>query len=1001
MPPTITADKPPSPTATTTEKDIGPLPEYTKWPAAAVITPVAIEVDKPKKSDDDDKSSVIPCKLWFFFFPPPLNIKGNLPPWPRFTVGNDHIPTFPSQPEPTKCETQTASVCSTTTSFVVSTTDGAPRTVSTQVGSSTCAEVKGCMVTGSDHEATTQRTAACQMATVTDMTISCSGTGTSDCFTQTAAPKTGCSESVSASTTTISCRAASPTNPAKRQAGDQGAGDACAEVREWLVWPKEGRDKAQTDAIFARIKDAVEDEHRIHVSDTKTAGINFWSVMLEAGQEKQIKEIENVVSVHPQCSSECPDPTAESHWRYQSDYRWETPLINDGIAQMAFLSQSKSQLVLERQGEAARFFFDESAGEDIPVYIVDSGANLRHPEFEKIRHKAEFIHVDPDLDNHEDDSGLNVDQVCLHDNKNLCITHGTSMLGFVAGAHLGVAKNVKPYLVRVPRRHPWGGGAKPSDWLKGVAAVLDRYPQKSRTTVAVLGLSWYWTEEGYAQDLDPKEQAFRGYRLRLATLIEMLIERGVLVVTGSGNFPTGGTILKLSGWPALYGVPKETIQPKWELAKYKDSWQYIPDLLVVGALSPDTGGKWGQSGILPDASFPELYAPGDWLVGITGDEKRWPQPELLGKGGSHYKESSGTSDAAAYTAGLAAYFLKLHQLGRLPNDATGQAPDPDMSPRGLKQYIMNMAWARNPGTGRVEGPVRGIWNGATRERILVEGGACPWNPRAPEKLRRRAVQGRSMNRDQEPLTGQCLLPQSEMPNTGTTATATAGKPTGTRDSAAGNSVSSTSQSGSASPSNPSETAFVCTEDRCAPLLNCHAPNRPGCRDGKCACIGDADDPSQAWKCTEETKKECSPCQAPQEVACSNEKKCTCTQPPTTMITSTQPPPPPLPKPTTPPLTKQDTGPLECNAAFDHHDVSAKDMDGFAKSVCEDKRFDKLDRFSPKSIYAWTATDTFGDKGAGPCYNNKGSGGRQRLGCLEYFFSPMEVPKDEIPLLQGQ
>lgn len=145
--------------------------------------------------------------------------------------------------------------------------------------------------------------------------------------------------------------------------------------------------------------------------------------------------------------------------------------------------------------------------------------------------------MDPDLDNHEDDSGLNVDQVCLHDNKNLCITHGTSMLGFVAGAHLGVAKNVKPYLVRVPRRHPWGGGAKPSDWLKGVAAVLDRYPQKSRTTVAVLGLSWYWTEEGYAQDLDPKEQAFRGYRLRLATLIEMLIERGVLVVTGSGNFP--------------------------------------------------------------------------------------------------------------------------------------------------------------------------------------------------------------------------------------------------------------------------------------------------------------------------------------------------------------------------------------------------------------------------------------------------------------------------------
>ncbi|KAK6853851.1 hypothetical protein PG995_010663 [Apiospora arundinis] len=66
MPPTVTANQPPSPITTTTEKDIGPLPVYKTWPAGAVITPVAVEVDKPKKSDDDDKSSVIPCKLWFF-----------------------------------------------------------------------------------------------------------------------------------------------------------------------------------------------------------------------------------------------------------------------------------------------------------------------------------------------------------------------------------------------------------------------------------------------------------------------------------------------------------------------------------------------------------------------------------------------------------------------------------------------------------------------------------------------------------------------------------------------------------------------------------------------------------------------------------------------------------------------------------------------------------------------------------------------------------------------
>lgn len=56
---------------------------------------------------------------------------------------------------------------------------------------------------------------------------------------------------------------------------------------------------------------------------------------------------------------------------------------------MAFLSQSRDErnyppqpgqkFYFERMGSSERFFFDESAGEDIPVYIVDTGANLEHP----------------------------------------------------------------------------------------------------------------------------------------------------------------------------------------------------------------------------------------------------------------------------------------------------------------------------------------------------------------------------------------------------------------------------------------------------------------------------------------------------------------------------------------------------------------------------------------------------------------------------------------------
>ncbi|KAK8033865.1 Pectin lyase fold/virulence factor [Apiospora marii] len=1060
MPPIVTVNPLPTiPLITTTDKAVEPLATFSAWPAGAIIIPVAVEVDKPKKSDDDDESSVIPCKLWFsslcikfdainilgwkltlppgiyppgpppipnIKLPPPISIKGSLPPWPKFTVGNDHIPTFPSEPEPTKCETQTASICSTTTSFVVSTVDGAPQTISTQVGSSTCAEVKGCMVTDSDHEATATRTEACQTATVTDVTISCSGTGTASvCSTQTAAPKTGCSESVTASTTTLSCKAAAPTaGPSKRQAGGGGGQDACAEVKEWLVWPEDGMDKTQTEAISTKLKEILVDEHKIVVSDTKFAGVNFWIVTLEAGQEAEIKAIEHAVSVYPRCTKDCGDPTAESNWRYQSKYikgvEKSLTSINDGIPQMAFLSQSKDERTypIEQVKSYQRYFFDESAGEGVPVYIVDSGANLEHPEFNDIRHKVEFIQVsDKDIggDSANDDSQLLETQRCWQ----VCKGHGTAMLGFIAGARLGVAKKVKPYLVRVPRRSPFGGGSTAEDWLVGVAKVLERYEKPSDTTLAVLSLSWYVTEN--MQDRHPAEgkgeDTFLGFRNRLAALINLLIRNGVFVVTGSGN---DGPIY---GWPSLFGVPHTKV---WDqLDKYRSTWHYIPELMVVGALDPVNGRRWWKSGHSTDDEmwFPELYAPGARLIAAAADKTKWPRwentyerpppkegdlPEEL----SYYKDSAGTSDAAAYTAGLAAYFLRLHQLGRLPKDATGE--DPDMSPAGLKRYIINNAWHRGgPDADEKYRPRRtlGIWNGSPPERVVADG-FCPWEQKAPAKLRRSG--------EQEQLTGQCMPPQTAMPTAAGTGQATI-SPTATGAS-------------TGSPPDPSATGFVCSEERCAAMLNCHVPTRPGCKDDKCACLGDAD--GATFQCTEETKKECSPCQAPEEAACDKDRKCTCTRPPTTMTTRTKtspapPPPPPPPPPTQTPLAIG-RGEEQCREPFEHPDMTSYWVEDFA-SLCFDQYPRKMDSKSERVVVTRPGGDDHGvmymavswiqdcrtavdsqdalhplseapDGADGKeidcqaatwdiwktCLNG-GSGGKRRIGCLMYEWAPADSP----------
>ncbi|KAK2040789.1 hypothetical protein LZ31DRAFT_544520 [Colletotrichum somersetense] len=99
-----------------------------------------------RRTKSDDGSVLVPCTAWFFFFctswgethvrswhwilppgiygpmpppiyiiqpPPGINIVGNLPNWPKITIGNDHQLTTESEPE---CNTQKAEACTTTSS---------------------------------------------------------------------------------------------------------------------------------------------------------------------------------------------------------------------------------------------------------------------------------------------------------------------------------------------------------------------------------------------------------------------------------------------------------------------------------------------------------------------------------------------------------------------------------------------------------------------------------------------------------------------------------------------------------------------------------------------------------------------------------------------------------------------------------------------------------------------------------------------------------------------
>ncbi|KAH9238229.1 glycoside hydrolase family 55 protein [Colletotrichum gloeosporioides 23] len=146
----------------------GPLPLFTEWPRYGSIIPSEEEVDDPEPDDD---SVLVPCTAWFFFFciswnevsvrswrwilppgiygpmpppidiihpPPGINIIGNLPNWPKITIGYDHQLTTESEPE---CETQKAEAC-TTTNYVSAGT--------TTSSTTRCETITGCSISVSD-----------------------------------------------------------------------------------------------------------------------------------------------------------------------------------------------------------------------------------------------------------------------------------------------------------------------------------------------------------------------------------------------------------------------------------------------------------------------------------------------------------------------------------------------------------------------------------------------------------------------------------------------------------------------------------------------------------------------------------------------------------------------------------------------------------------------------------------------------------------------------------
>lgn len=108
-------------------------------------------------------------------------------------------------------------------------------------------------------------------------------------------------------------------------------------------------------------------------------------------------------------------------------------------------------------GNFNKYLYAEEGGEGVDAYVIDTGTNVKHVDFEG---RATWGKTIPQGDADEDGNG-----------------HGTHCSGTIAGKKFGVAKQANVYAVKVLRSN---GSGTMSDVVKGVEWAVEAHIKKSK-----------------------------------------------------------------------------------------------------------------------------------------------------------------------------------------------------------------------------------------------------------------------------------------------------------------------------------------------------------------------------------------------------------------------------------------------------------------------------------------------------------------------------------------
>lgn len=342
--------------------------------------------------------------------------------------------------------------------------------------------------------------------------------------------------------------------------------------------------------------------------------------------------------------------------------------------EMSFISQAPETSIFEIKD----YVYDDRAGVGITVCVIDTGANIKHPEWTGMATPGRWLWPKKTFwTTITGGRGSDTDW----------LGHGSCVAAKVAGPTYGVAKKASVVMVKAGILSL----VFSSYLLKATALIIEDVKSKGLQGKAVVNVSWGWPIEG------PNEMNDE-VRDKWLEMIEELLDLDVAFITAAGNSNErkfAEAHLGFNSYPQI-------------------SAKKHPEIMVVGATDMDGyATPWTQMD--DDVA---VSAPG--MVYGVGAHRGLPCSSG-GDTGIDYVE--GTSFSAPTVAGLAAYFMSI---------SSDLSPD-DPENKGkiamkVKEKIQNMAYRRTVRNSRDKGPLA-IWNGQ-RSPLKITPSASSAQPKA-------------------------------------------------------------------------------------------------------------------------------------------------------------------------------------------------------------------------------------------------------------------------------